>query len=124
MLILCESLFLDMNGILISAPTIKGSGECGVLYLAEPLDACAELTSEAPHLPNASSPFVLVVRGGCSFEEKVRRAQKAGYKAAIVYDNEDGGVLVASNDQFLRATPLLFIILFLPAICIKFGFHH
>lgn len=101
MLILSQSLFLDMDDILISAPTVKGSGEYGVLYLAEPLDACTELTNKAEQISNASSPFVLVVRGGCSFEEKVRRAQKAGYKAAIVYDNEDGGVLVASNDQFL-----------------------
>ncbi|KAE9589123.1 hypothetical protein Lal_00000547 [Lupinus albus] len=76
-------------------PKIKGSGECGVLYLAEPLDACTELTNKAGYLSNVSSPFVLVVRGGCSFEEKVKSAQSAGYKAAIVYDNEDGGVLIA-----------------------------
>ncbi|CAL0320520.1 unnamed protein product [Lupinus luteus] len=77
------------------APKVKGSGECGVLYLAEPLDACTELTNKAEYLSNVSSPFVLVVRGGCSFEEKVKSAQNAGYKAAIVYDNEDGGVLIA-----------------------------
>ncbi|KAG4998084.1 hypothetical protein AAZX31_10G205800 [Glycine max] len=77
------------------APTVKGSGEYGILYLAEPLDACTELTNKVEQLPNASSPFALVVRGGCSFEEKVRRAQKAGFKAVIVYDNEDGGILVA-----------------------------
>lgn len=87
--------------LLVSAPTVKGSGEYGILYLAEPLDACTELTNKVEQLPNASSPFALVVRGGCSFEEKVRRAQKAGFKAVIVYDNEDGGILVASNDQFL-----------------------
>lgn len=87
---------------MISAPSVKGSGEYGVLFLAEPLDACTELTNKAEQLPNASSPFVLIIRGGCSFEEKVRRAQNAGYKAAIVYDNEDGGILVASNDQFLH----------------------
>ncbi|KAK7391156.1 hypothetical protein VNO78_19567 [Psophocarpus tetragonolobus] len=77
------------------APTVKGSGEYGVLYLAEPLDACTELTNNVEQLSNVSSPFALVVRGGCSFEEKVRRAQKAGFKAVIVYDNEEGGVLVA-----------------------------
>ncbi|XP_019441994.1 PREDICTED: receptor homology region, transmembrane domain- and RING domain-containing protein 2-like [Lupinus angustifolius] len=77
------------------APAAKGSGERGTLYLAEPLDACTELTNKAGNLSNVSSPFVLVVRGGCSFEEKVRSAQRAGYKAAIIYDNEDGGVLVA-----------------------------
>ncbi|KAH1191359.1 Receptor y region, transmembrane domain- and RING domain-containing protein 1 [Glycine max] len=77
------------------APAVKGSGKYGVLYLAEPLDACAELTNKVEQLPNASSPFALVVRGGCSFEEKVRIAQKAGFKAVIVYDNEEGGILVA-----------------------------
>jgi E3 ubiquitin-protein ligase RNF13 len=38
---------------------------------------------------------VLIVRGGCSFEEKVRKAQRAGFKAAIIYDNEDRGTLIA-----------------------------
>ncbi|KAM3712009.1 hypothetical protein ACJW31_01G150200 [Castanea mollissima] len=77
------------------APPVKGSGECGVLYMAEPLDACSTLTNKVEKASNCSSPFVLIVRGGCSFEDKVRRAQKAGFKAAIVYDNEDSGVLVA-----------------------------
>lgn len=84
---------------MISAPSVKGSGEYGALFLAEPLDACTELTNKPRTLSNASSPFVLMVRGGCSFEDKVRIAQSAGYKAAIVYDSEDGGILVASNDQ-------------------------
>ena len=79
---------------------MKGSGKCGVLYIAEPVDACTELTNKVKPHSNASSPFVLIIRGGCSFEEKVRRAQDAGFKAAIVYDNEDDGVLVSSNDLF------------------------
>ncbi|GMN51888.1 hypothetical protein TIFTF001_021037 [Ficus carica] len=83
------------------APAIKGSGECGVLYLAEPLDACSKLTNEVKPAKNGSSSFSLLIRGGCSFEEKVRRAQEAGFKAAIVYDNEDGGALVASNELSL-----------------------
>lgn len=105
MLILFQSLFfifLTWMALWFSAPTVKGSGECGVLYLAEPLNACAELTNKAEQPSNASSPFVLMVRGGCSFEEKVRRAQKAGFEAVIVYDNENDGVLVVSNDQFLH----------------------
>ncbi|KAJ7969692.1 receptor-likey region, transmembrane domain- and RING domain-containing protein 2-like [Quillaja saponaria] len=84
------------------APAVKGSGVCGKLYLAEPLDACAALKNKAEKISNFSSPFVLIVRGGCSFEEKVRRAQKAGYKAAIVYDNEDDGVLVARNSAGIK----------------------
>jgi hypothetical protein len=104
----CSSVICDVNTfsslcyVLFSAPPAKGSGECGVLYAAEPLDACSTLTNKAERASNASSPFVLIIRGGCSFEDKVRRAQKAGFRAAIVYDNEDGGVLVASNELFLH----------------------
>ncbi|KAM6544480.1 hypothetical protein CsatB_008927 [Cannabis sativa] len=76
------------------APAIRGSGECGILYLAQPLNACSPLSNKVQSI-NTSSPFVLIVRGGCSFEDKVRSAQKAGFKAAIIYDNEDGGILVA-----------------------------
>ncbi|KAF5735379.1 receptor y region transmembrane domain- and RING domain-containing protein 2 [Tripterygium wilfordii] len=79
----------------IFSPPVQGSGECGVLHLAEPLDACLELTNKVERVPNTSLPFVLIVRGGCSFEDKVRKAQKAGFKAAIVYNNEDDGVLVS-----------------------------
>lgn len=77
------------------APPIEGSGECGVLYLAEPLDACSELSNKVENFSNVTSRFALVIRGGCSFDEKVRRVQKAGFRAAIVYDNDDDGVLVA-----------------------------
>lgn len=93
----------DVNGSFVvfvsSAPAIKGSGECGVLYLAEPLDACSKLTYEVKPAKNGTSSFALLIRGGCTFEEKVRRAQEAGFKAAIVYDNEDGGALVASMNS-------------------------
>ncbi|KAK9271459.1 hypothetical protein L1049_027050 [Liquidambar formosana] len=77
------------------APGVKGSGECGVLYAADPLDACSSLTNKVEPVEGDSSSFVLIVRGGCSFEDKVRRAQTAGFKAAIVYDNEDDAALVA-----------------------------
>ncbi|WCJ35038.1 hypothetical protein M5689_016308 [Euphorbia peplus] len=77
------------------APPIKSSGECGSLYLGEPLDACSSMKSKAENVHNCTSPYVLIVRGGCSFENKVRRAQQAGFKAAIVYDDEDDGILVS-----------------------------
>ncbi|XVF73977.1 hypothetical protein PTKIN_Ptkin13bG0024300 [Pterospermum kingtungense] len=77
------------------APAIEGSGKCGVLYLANPLDACKDLSNKVEKVSNITSPFALVIRGGCNFEEKVRRVQKAGFKAAIVYDNDDDGALVA-----------------------------
>ncbi|CAK9137145.1 unnamed protein product [Ilex paraguariensis] len=86
------------------APAVRGSGECGTLYLAEPLNACLPLTNKfGSGGGSRCSPFALIVRGGCSFEDKIKRTQTAGFKAAIVYDNEDGD-LVASNDLFLNAT--------------------
>ena len=74
---------------------MKGSGVNGALYAAEPLDACSPLRTKA--VKGSVSPFALVIRGGCQFDDKVRNAQNAGFKAAIVYDNEDNGVLVSSN---------------------------
>ncbi|XP_030528558.1 receptor homology region, transmembrane domain- and RING domain-containing protein 2-like [Rhodamnia argentea] len=86
------------------APPVKGSGVCGILYLADPIDACSRLVNEVTHLPNASSAFALIFRGGCHFEDKVRRAQKAGFKAVIVYDNEaDGGLVpMAGNSAGIK----------------------
>ena len=92
--------FLILVFLLISAKPVQGSGVCGTLYVAEPLDACAPLTNATEEGTGAISQFALIVRGGCSFEDKVRNAQKAGFAAAIVYDNKDG-VLVASKFLFL-----------------------
>ncbi|KAF8106294.1 hypothetical protein N665_0144s0006 [Sinapis alba] len=78
-------------------PMIKKSDQCGVLHLAEPLDACSDLVNTVTIEEGSitSPPYVLIIRGGCSFEDKIRNAQKAGYKAAIVYDNEDYGFLIS-----------------------------
>ncbi|KAJ1273609.1 hypothetical protein BS78_06G295000 [Paspalum vaginatum] len=74
-------------------PGVKGSGVNGVVYTAEPLNACSLLTIKAVKEP--PTPFALIIRGGCAFDEKVKNAQDAGFKAAIVYDNENSGVLVS-----------------------------
>jgi hypothetical protein len=78
-----------------AAPGVKGSGVNGVVYTAEPLNACSALANKAVKGP--PSPFALVIRGGCTFDEKVKNVQDAGFKAAIVYDNENSGFLVSSN---------------------------
>lgn len=83
----------------MAAPSVKAAGEIGLLYVAEPLDACSDLTNKPEQSSNGTSPFVLIVRGGCSFEDKVRKAQRAGFKAAIIHDNEDRGILIASNNN-------------------------
>ncbi|KAK6787217.1 hypothetical protein RDI58_015742 [Solanum bulbocastanum] len=76
------------------APSPKGSGKCGRLYVAEPLDACSTLTNKIEPTNNfTKEPFVLIIRGGCSFEDKVRKAQTAGFKAAIIYDSGYGDII-------------------------------
>jgi E3 ubiquitin-protein ligase RNF13 len=83
------------------APGVKASGVNGIVYTAEPLNACGPLTIKAVEGP--PSPFALIIRGGCTFDEKVKNAQDAGFKAAIVYDNENSGVLVSKMLQWLEA---------------------
>ncbi|URE23275.1 E3 ubiquitin-protein ligase [Musa troglodytarum] len=80
------------------ARPIKRSGECGVLYVAEPLDACGPLTNQVGE--GSGNPFALIIRGGCTFDAKVRSAQNAGFKAAIVYDNEDNGIVISKFHAF------------------------
>lgn len=90
--------------VIISALPVKGFGKCGTLHVAEPLDACSPLTNNVVLKTHCTKfSYVLIIRGGCNFEKKVRTAQAGGFKAAIVYDNKDGD-LVASNGFFLHAT--------------------
>lgn len=75
------------------ATAIKGSGERGVLHVAEPLDACTPLKNKIAEDP--FPPFVLIIRGGCTFDDKVRSAQDTGFKAAIIYDSMNSAFPVA-----------------------------
>lgn len=77
------------------APAIRGPGACGVLQLAEPFDACTQLTNKAVPREGVYASFALIIRGTCTFEKKVRNAQAAGFSAAIVYNNEDSSDLVS-----------------------------
>ncbi|KAL3641816.1 hypothetical protein CASFOL_012631 [Castilleja foliolosa] len=80
------------------APSVNGSGKCGKLNLAEPLDACSTLANKIVSNTNDTRyTFVLIIRGGCNFEDKVRRAQDAGFKAAIVYNNDTSDLLAMSG---------------------------
>lgn len=82
------------------APSVKGSGESGMLYLAEPLDACSMLTNKVNRTgKDTMASFALIIRGACSFEDKVRKAQKAGFKAAIIYDNVDGDLVAMAGNS-------------------------
>ncbi|CAH2035393.1 unnamed protein product [Thlaspi arvense] len=75
-------------------PIVESSGECGLLYAAEPLNTCSYLTNKAGNGSTIRPSYVLIIRGGCSFDEKIRNAQKAGYKAAIVYNDAYDELLI------------------------------
>lgn len=44
---------------------------------------------------------MLISRGTCNFEEKVRNAQDAGFQTAIIYDDQDKGNLYSSKWLYL-----------------------
>lgn len=93
-----------MSVVIISAQPVKGFGKCRTLNVAEPLDACSPLTNNVVLKTNCTEfSCVLIIRGECNFEMKVRTAQAAGFIVAIVYDNKDGDP-VASNGFFLHST--------------------
>jgi hypothetical protein len=58
------------------------------LDVAMPLDACTGLPNLL--LNQSTSYLALVMRGGCSFPEKLRRAQAAGFDLVVVYNSEYG----------------------------------
>ncbi|CAA6655978.1 unnamed protein product [Spirodela intermedia] len=76
--------------------TIDGSGICGTLHVADPVDACSPLGNVTAMEGEAGHVRIsLIVRGACSFEKKVRNAQDAGYKASIVYDDRGKSNLIS-----------------------------
>ncbi|GAB2217542.1 hypothetical protein Droror1_Dr00000739 [Drosera rotundifolia] len=92
------------------APPVNPTGLYGHLYEADPIDACSNLLNEVKPGGTSTSPFAMIIRGGCSFEEKVRKAQKAGFEAAIVYDNEgDGGLVAMAGNSAGIKIPAVFV---------------
>ena len=69
----------------------------GVLYASSPLDACSPLVNVSGPGQTFMPAFLLVERGICNFEEKVRNAQEAGFEAVIIYNNQDDHELVTSE---------------------------
>ncbi|POO01583.1 Cdk-activating kinase assembly factor [Trema orientale] len=76
------------------AAGINSSGVCGALHITDPLNACSPLSNNQRSNKTNGIMIALIVRGECAFEDKVRNAQNAGFRAAIVYDNQDKGNLV------------------------------
>ncbi|KAG4153702.1 hypothetical protein ERO13_D03G008600v2 [Gossypium hirsutum] len=72
----------------------NNTGVCGALEVADPLDACSPLRNDFGSNQSDSIRFALIIRGDCSFEEKIRNAQNKGFSAAIVYDDKYSNNLV------------------------------
>jgi hypothetical protein len=59
----------------------------GLVVMADPEQACSNINPPPPDYPNhLGNWIVLISRYGCSFEDKVRAAQRANYSAAIVHN--------------------------------------
>ncbi|PKA56503.1 RING-H2 finger protein ATL8 [Apostasia shenzhenica] len=76
---------------------IDGSGACGSLHVADPLDACSPIRTNSSSNILLDQPtgnrLVLIQRGQCSFDRKVRVAQDAGFQAALIFDDRELGYL-------------------------------
>ncbi|WVZ84628.1 hypothetical protein U9M48_031639 [Paspalum notatum var. saurae] len=79
-------------------PRVGGDGICGSLRAADPVAACEPIKDRGGAGRKA---FVLISRGNCSFEDKVRVAQHAGFDAAVVYDDEEKASLYSNAISIL-----------------------
>ncbi|KAH1113334.1 hypothetical protein J1N35_006712 [Gossypium stocksii] len=78
----------------------NNTGVCGALEVADPLDACSPLRNDFGSNQSDSIRFALIIRGDCSFEEKIRNAQNKGFSAAIVYDD-----IYSNNLVYMMVNP-------------------
>ncbi|XP_078266581.1 E3 ubiquitin-protein ligase RNF13 [Rhinoraja longicauda] len=71
----------------------------GFLVYSKPKNACEPIISP-PIMENSSLNYIVVIRRfDCNFDIKVLNAQRAGYKAAIVYNvDSDDLISMGSND--------------------------
>ena len=79
---------------------VNSSGACGALANADPLNACSPLRNGRRSNETEKARFALIVRGECTFKDKIQNAQNAGFGAAIVYDDKDGSDLISSEPPF------------------------
>lgn len=86
---------------------LEGDGNAPVianLTLAEPENACTSIKNVV------TQSMVLLIRGSCTFEQKVRNVEEAGGKAAIIGNNEqDGGLVIMSADGYESSIPCVMI---------------
>jgi subtilisin family serine protease len=67
------------------------------IAISSPLDACSTL-----HGTDFSGKIVLIVRGTCTFVEKVRAAANAGAAGALIYNNEDGLIRMGGSGDDIK----------------------
>ncbi|XP_011138262.1 E3 ubiquitin-protein ligase RNF13-like isoform X2 [Harpegnathos saltator] len=66
--------------------SIPADGIKGMVVYSDPPNACHEIQGPPTNISNNSNWIVLIRRYNCSFEIKVRMAQRAGYDAAIIHN--------------------------------------
>lgn len=84
--------------VLLLALSLNVSRICGALHVADPLDGCSRLRNRfESNGTNSIIRFALIVRGECAFEDKIKNAQNAGFRAVIVYDDKENRNLIYSE---------------------------
>ncbi|KAI4330399.1 hypothetical protein MLD38_028689 [Melastoma candidum] len=92
------------------AADVSKDGICGALEIADPLDACSPLRNGfASSNVSKGLVFVIIVRGNCSFEEKIVNAQSHGFGAVIVYDDRNSDLVYMMVDPEGITVPAVFV---------------
>jgi len=83
-------------------------GIVGVFAGAEPADGCSTM-KESPKTKN--SCFALIRRGGCNFDAKALNAQRAGFSAAVIYNDRSDDIFAMAGGRLSKDVniPAVFI---------------
>ncbi|CAN8264035.1 unnamed protein product [Cochlearia groenlandica] len=89
--------------------SVSQNGICGALYVADPIDGCSPLSSNWTE--QSTNKLALIIRGQCSFDDKLLNAHNSGFLAVIVYDNLDNQDLVVMklNPQDITVDAAVFV---------------
>ncbi|KAF8035446.1 hypothetical protein BT93_C1465 [Corymbia citriodora subsp. variegata] len=75
------------------AVDVGEAGICGALEIVDHADGCSALRDGVRSTGNGNGTdlirFALIVRGNCSFEDKIVNAQTAGFGAVVVYNDRE-----------------------------------
>ncbi|CAH8354174.1 unnamed protein product [Eruca vesicaria subsp. sativa] len=91
--------------------SVPRNGICGALFVADPRDGCSPLLLASNWTQQRTTKLALIIRGGCSFEDKLLHAQDSGFQAVIVYDNFDNQdlVIMKVNTQDITLAAAVFV---------------